>query len=150
MPRGESSIHIERDPADVFAFVSEPENNPRWRSYVVDMRWSDDGPMQVGRRGSQTSRILGRNYTVEAEIVEWDPPRRVVWQTVAGDAKVRTECRVDPEGSGARLTIGAEGEFTAPLARLLSPLAVAVMRRQAGKDGPKLKAALEARQEGRL
>ncbi len=134
----------------MFAFVAEAENNPRWRSYVVETRWLDDGPMCVGRQGRQVSKVLGRPMSVVAEIVEWDSPRRVVWQAVQGFATVRTECTVEPEEDGCRLTITAEGQFTNRLLRLLSPLAIAVAKRQADGDVRKLRAALEDRTEQAL
>jgi len=145
--KGGGSIHVERPAEEVFAFVSDAANNPRWRSYVVETTWLDDGPMRVGRRGRQVSKVLGQPMAVVAEIAEWDPPRHVAWRAIAGFATVRTDCTVEPEGAGCRLTIAAEGEFTSRLMRLLSPLAIAVAKRQADGDVKKLKAALEARTE---
>ena len=150
MAKGGGSIHIDRPAAEVFAFVADAENNPRWRSYVVETVWLDDGPMRVGRRGRQVSKVLGRPMAVVAEIAEWDPPRHVAWRAAAGFASVRTDCTVEPEDGGCRLTIAAEGEFTSPIMRLLSPLAIAVAKRQADGDVKKLKAALESRTEQAL
>jgi len=150
MAKGGGSIHIDRPAVEVFAFVADAENNPRWRSYVVETTWLDDGPMRVGRRGRQVSKILGRPMTLVAEIAEWDPPRHVAWRAVAGFATVRTDCTVEPEAGGCRLTISAEGEFKSRVMRLLSPLALAVARRQAEGDVRKLKAALESRTEQTL
>lgn len=150
MAKGGGSIHIDRAAEEVFAFVADAENNPRWRSYVVKTTWLDDGPMRVGRRGRQVSRVLGRPMAVVAEIVEWDPPRHVAWRAIAGFATVRTDCTVEPEAGGCCLTITAEGEFTSRVMRLLSPLALAVAKRQADGDVRKLKAALEARTEQTL
>lgn len=150
MSKGGGSIHIDRAAEEVFAFVADAENNPRWRSYVVETSWLDDGPMRVGRRGRQVSRVLGRPMAVVAEVAEWDPPRHVAWRAVAGFASVRTDCTVEPEGGGCRLTIAAEGEFTSRIMRLLSPLAIAVAKRQADGDVRRLKAALESRTEADL
>ena len=44
MARAELSMYMDRAPDEVFAFVSDPANNPRWRSYVVEAGWLDDGP----------------------------------------------------------------------------------------------------------
>jgi hypothetical protein len=144
------SIHIDRPAVEVFEFVADAENNPRWRSYVVETQWLDDGPMRVGRRGRQVSKVFGRPMAVVAEIAEWDPPRHVARRAVAGFATVRTDCTVEPEVGGCRLTIVAEGEFERPILRLLSPLAIAVAERQADGDVKKLKANLEARPEHAL
>jgi len=134
MAKGSASVHIERPGDEVFAYVAEAEHNPAWHPYVLETAWLDDGPMRVGRRARQTSRILGIRYSIVAEILVWEPPRHVVWGTVAGGATVRTDCRVAAEGDGCRLTMAAEGEFAQPLLRLLSPISVRVLRRQARQD----------------
>lgn len=150
MARAELSTFIDRPPEDVFAFVADPANNPSWRSYVESSGWLDDGPMRVGRRGYQTSRILGRRMTVEAEIVEWDPPRHVTWEAVQGGATVRSWVTVRPERGGSFVTGGAEGELNGWLGRLLTPFAARMMVGQARTSLVKLKAALERRTEGKL
>ena len=83
--------------------------------------------MRVGRRGYQTSKILGRRMTVEAEIVEWDPPRRVTWQTIQGGATVRSWVTVRPDGAGSMVSGGAEGELNGVIWRLPTPFAVRMM-----------------------
>lgn len=150
MPRAELSIYIDRSPEDVFAYVADPANNPKWRSYVESSGWLDDGPMQPGRRGYQTSRILGRRMTVEAVIVDWEPPRYVCWQAVQGGATVRSWVRVVPQGPGCVVSGGAEGELNGLLGKLLTPIAVRMMVRQARSSVVKLKTALETRTEADL
>jgi uncharacterized membrane protein len=150
MTRAELSTFIDRPPDEVFAFVADPANNPKWRSYVESSGWSDDGPMRVGRRGYQTSKIMGRRMSVEAEIVEWDPPHRVTWQTLQGGATVRSWVTVRPEGTGSMVTGGAEGEINGIIGKLITPLAARVMVSQARTSLVKLKAALESRTEQEL
>jgi Polyketide cyclase / dehydrase and lipid transport len=149
LPRGGVRAHIRRPADEVFAYVGDAENNPRWHSYVVETQWLDDGPMRVGRRGRQVSKILGLRYEVVAEIVVWDPPRRAVWQTVAGGATVRTECLVEPDGDGCILTFVTEGEFAAGPLNWLGPIAIRVFKRQALGDVKRLIVALESGTENR-
>jgi hypothetical protein len=144
MARGSFTIHIDRPADEVFAFVGDAANNPRWHGHVIETTWLDDGPMRVGRRGRQVSRLLGVRYEVEADVVEWDPPRKAAWATVAGGAAVRTECLVEPDGDGCRLTLASEGDFTKGPLRWLSPIALRLFKRQAVSDVRKLVAALEA------
>src|SRR5215218_2698511 len=139
MARAELSMYIERSPDDVFGFVSEPVNNPRWRSYVIDSGWLDDAPMRPGRRGYQTSRILGRKTTVEAVITEWDPPRYVCWQAIQGGATVRSWVRVEAQGTGSIVSGGADGQLNGIAGKVLTPLAVRLMVRQARSSLAKLK-----------
>ena len=100
--------------------------------------------MQIGRRGRQTARVLGREYTVDAVIIEWDPPRAATWQTVQGPAKVRSWVRVARDGDGTILTYGGDGAFLGPIGALLTRLAVRKMTSQAKLDLATLKAYLES------
>lgn len=144
MAQGEASIHIECPPEDVFAVVGDPANNPTWRKNVVRTEWLDDGPMRVGRRGRQTTHLLGRDWTVEAEVIEWNPPHGATWRTVQGPVSVRSWCRVEPDGGGSLVTGGAEGDFTGPLGRLLTKVAVPRMTKQALVDLETLRRRLES------
>lgn len=133
---------------DAFAYVSNVENNPEWRTAVIETRWLDPGPTKSGRRGQQTSRILGRRYAVIAEVVDWDPPRHVSWATTAGGADVRTHCRIEADGDGCILALESEGEFTGAW-RLLTPIAATMLRRQSGADMERLRRILEERGSSR-
>ena len=145
MAEGHASIHIDRPPDDVFAVVGDPANNPTWRKNVVRTEWLDDGPMRIGRRGRQTSRILGREWTVEAEVVEWNPPSSAAWRVVQGPVSVRSWFRVEPDGTGSLVSGGADGKgFLGPLGGLLTRLAVPRMTKQAELDLETLRARLES------
>jgi hypothetical protein len=144
MARAEASIQVARPPDEVFAAVGDAAHNPRWRKNVVRTTWFDDGPMRVGRRGRQTSRLLGREWTMEAVVDAWEPPRHVAWRTIAGPIAVRSWYTVEPEAGGTRLHGGAEGGFRGPLGRLLTRLAVPGMVRQANADLRALREHLES------
>jgi len=144
MARAEASIHVKRPPDEVFAVVGDAANNPRWRKNVMRTEWLDDGPMRVGRRGRQTSQLLRLNWTVEAVVDAWEPPRHAAWRTVAGPLAVTSWYTVEPEGHGTRLSGGAEGGFRGPLGGLLTRLAVPGMVRQANADLRALRDYLES------
>ena len=38
MPEATGTVEIHRPPAEVFAFLADGENGPRWRAGVVDVR----------------------------------------------------------------------------------------------------------------
>ena len=144
MATGEARIHIDCPPADVFDVVGDAANNPLWRKNVIRTEWLDDGPMRLGRRGRQTAHLLGREWTVEAEVVEWDPPHGAAWRTVQGPVSVRSWFRVEPDGDGSLVSGGADGGFKGPFGRLLTRLAVPRMTKQALVDLETLRRRLES------
>ena len=148
MATGEASIHIDRPPDEVFAFVADPANNPLWRKNVIRTEWLDDGPMRVGRRGRQTARLLGRHWTVEAEVIEWEPPRSATWRTVQGPVSVRSWVRVEPDGAGSLVRGGADGGFKGPIGGLMTRLATPRMIKQAYRDLETLRGRLESGSAG--
>lgn len=144
MATGKASIHIARPPDVVFAFVADAANNPTWRKNVVRTEWLDDGPMRIGRRGRQTARLLGREWTVDAVVAEWDPPRSAAWRAVQGPVSVRSWVRVEAAADGSLVTGGADGGFTGPIGRVLTRLTAPTMVRQAKADFETLRRLLEA------
>ncbi len=43
-----SEVAIARPAEDVFAFLADAENNPRWQRGMRSCRWTSDGPIDVG------------------------------------------------------------------------------------------------------
>lgn len=68
-----TSIEIERSADDVFAFVSEFPNNPRWQRGQVACTWTSDPPLRVGSTYEQHARFLGRDMINSFEVVEHCP-----------------------------------------------------------------------------
>jgi len=73
---------------DVFAFLADPENDPRWRSGVLDLeRVSGEG---VGARYAQGVRGPGgRRIAADIEITELTPGKTIAFHTVAGPIRPR-------------------------------------------------------------
>jgi hypothetical protein len=60
VPKGELSTHIDRSPEDVFDYVIEFTNNPRWRRNVIDTWRIDDGRTRpVGAAGRRPGFSAG-------------------------------------------------------------------------------------------
>ena len=52
MPMATNELTIDRPPAEVFAFLADGENDPRWRPAVADVaRASGNGAGTVFRQG---------------------------------------------------------------------------------------------------
>ena len=144
MPRATYTGRIARSAEDVFAFVADAENNPRWHEHVRETHWIDPGPTRLGRRGKQYGHLFWRDWTFVAEVAEWDPPMLVTFQVIEG-YRVRTSIRVAPDGDGAQVTLTVATprimgrRVDAAVSRLLK---LATRRRETG-DFRRLREALE-------
>lgn len=56
----EETVDVDRPPEQVFASVSDLENNPAWQSGVETARFTSDGPLRVGSTYVQEAGLLGR------------------------------------------------------------------------------------------
>ena len=131
-------------PAEVvFAFVADAENNPRWHEHVNETRWLDPPPLRVGRRGLQTGHLFWRDWRFVAEVVEYDPPRRVVYRVIDG-MKVRTALDVEPvDATSSRLVVTVTTpRLPGPLDGLASRLLRGSTERRRAGDMARLLAAL--------
>ena len=73
MIRVETSVHINRPGDEVFAFISNFENNPLWQSGQVEARFASEGPLRVGSTYDQVAKFLGRRIESTFEVLEYEP-----------------------------------------------------------------------------
>lgn len=100
MPAAERTIRIARPVEDVFDFVSDGLNGPRWRSGVLDVALqSGSGAGAVYRQGVRGPG--GRRIAADYAVTAFEPARLLAFRAIAGPVR--------PEGS---YTFAADGEGT--------------------------------------
>ena len=62
----EINLIINQPIEEVFAFVSNSENLPRWRSTVLECKKTSKGPLGVGSTFRSRLTFLGRQSQMEA------------------------------------------------------------------------------------
>jgi hypothetical protein len=143
MVRFEESIVINRRPSDVFAFVSDLENDPPWSS-ATEIHRTSHGPIGIGTTFHQTDRFLGRHVDLHFEVVEYSAGRLITMRSDSGLLALEGTRMVDPLGTDASLvTIVGGGHARGFLGLFESPLA-ALGAHRLRKQLVKLKQLLEA------
>jgi carbon monoxide dehydrogenase subunit G len=73
----EFSVEIEAPPERVWQVTSNPMNLPHWDKHIdsVDV---PDGGLALGVRYQVMMRFMALRTTVDAEVLEWEPPWRAV------------------------------------------------------------------------
>jgi uncharacterized protein YndB with AHSA1/START domain len=124
----ESTVSVERPADEVFAFIADVRNDPRWHTDVLDARLVKDTVIGRGStfqiRTKPVMGISGGSVTVS----EYEPPRRVVFQVRMGKLEPRTTFTVVPNGRGCEVTRRIEMEPQG-LMRLMAPLMTGMLRR---------------------
>ena len=98
---------------------------------------------RIGRRARQTGRLFWRDWAFVAEVAEFDPPRRVVYQVIEG-YRVRTAIEVAAiDTASCRLTLTVTApRLLGPLDGLVSRLLLRSTKRRGQGDLQRLAAAL--------
>src|SRR5262249_37336533 len=79
------TVQIDRPVAEVFAFVAEPANFPRWAGALVkESSQTSAGPVGVGTTFRQVNMLMGRRFVSEMRVVTYDPPCRYEYVTTSG------------------------------------------------------------------
>jgi len=139
----EQSIVIDSPIADVFAFVTDQRNTPRWQSGVVEVQRLTDGPIGVGTRHAFVRNFLGRRMEGRNEFIAYEANRHVTFRTISGPP-LEASYLFEPVGPGTRLTSRVQFQSTG-LSRLFEPVIAAGLRREMKAAFPALKALLEDR-----
>jgi hypothetical protein len=135
----EAEADIDRSPAAVFDYCSDPSREPEWNIKMTKAEQLTDGPIGVGARWRMA---FASAPSVLSECVRFERPR--VWELV-GRSKVMTSGwrgRVLPSGAGARLLLRMELQLHGPLG-LATPLLGRRMQPELERDLATIKANLE-------
>ena len=126
MPHAEHSVTVERPIDEVFAFLADGENDPRWRSGVLDIeRVAGEG---VGARYRQRVKgPMGRRVAADYEVTEFVPPRVLAFRATAGPVRPEGRYQLEPAGDGTRVRFALECTPTG-FARLMTPMVARTMR----------------------
>jgi uncharacterized protein YndB with AHSA1/START domain len=131
MPRASSEIVINSPREDVFAFLADPENDPQWRSGVLDLkRVSGSG---IGARYTQGIKgPRGRRIPADIEITELVPGKTIAFQTITGPVRPRGRYQLDSADGGTRVRFELESDVKG-VKRLLGPMVQKTMNSEVGQ-----------------
>jgi uncharacterized protein YndB with AHSA1/START domain len=143
MPQAEASVTIARPVDAVFAYLTDGEKCPQWRSGVLDIkRVSGDGGL--GTRYRQGVKgPMGRRVAADYEVTAYEPNRRIEFQAVAGPARPHGRYDLAPDDGGTRVSFALDAQLSG-LRKLLMGAAVQRTMDAEVKALDQLKQVLEA------
>ena len=133
---------IGRPQQDVFAYISDLDNVPRWLPGVIEVEKLTDGPVAVGTRYRETRQAAERKGYVEMEVTAFDPPRTFATSFDQGGYETTYRYILEADGKGTNVTLECAVEADG-WKILLAPFTARAMERFDKRLLKSLKAAIE-------
>ena len=143
----EHSVVINRPIEDVFAFLSNIENESQWQTGLVESAQTSQGPLGVGTTGREVRQFLGRRMESTYEITQYEQNRKLGFKTTSGPIPMEGGYTLESAEGGTKLDFLMQGE-AGGFFKLAEPILARMVRRQIESDFGNLKDLLEARADG--
>jgi carbon monoxide dehydrogenase subunit G len=138
----EVSIVINRPLDEVFAILSDLENNLKWRSGMIEAKKTSAGPIGVGTTYRMINNVLGLRIEGEVEVTEYEPNRKYATVNKSG-APIETRRTFEPLEGRTRVTFIVKAELGGVI-KLAQPLVASMAKRRVESDAANLKDLMEA------
>ena len=98
------TIHIDRSPDQVWAYMMDFSKAPRWRNMVRQVEVVTPGPLRVGSEMKITFDVMGKVRKVISEVWAFEPVRRLGVRNTEQNVSGVFEYTLAPENAGTRVT----------------------------------------------
>lgn len=137
------SVDIDRPAAEVFDYLVDMENNPKWQNGMRACTWTSEPPLGLGSTYDQEARFLGKALTSSFEVVEFEPGRRVRIKTTSGSMPIDVTREVASRTERAcHVTAIVRGDPSG-IFRIAAPLMDLMVKASVRRDYARLKKLLE-------
>jgi hypothetical protein len=135
---------IARPSDEVFAFLSDSSNNPRWQKGQQSCVWTTTPPIGVGSTYDQRARFLGRTVLNKFEVIGFEPGRSITIRSTEGSFPIQVTRSVEPlDAKSSRVNAEIRGD-PGGLFRIGGRLLQRLAQRSVDADYDRLKKLLES------
>ena len=138
----ETSVSIQRTVDDVFDYVSDPRNFPRWNSAVQAVEQTSPGTDGVGATYRMQRHLPGGPAENDLEVIARNTPSEFEIRTTSGPTPFTYSYRFSESEGGTLVELAAQVELGG-LAGALGPLASRGVKRGVDSNFADLKRILE-------
>jgi uncharacterized protein YndB with AHSA1/START domain len=142
MAHAENQVSINRSVSDVFNFLLDGANNPRWRPGVLDIQHDASTPAGLGAVYKQGMKGSGGRIDGDYKITSLVPNQRIEFHVIVGPARPTGTYTLEPAGSGTQVSFVLDFQPKG-LARLMDGMIAKTMQSEVGNLA-NLKSVLES------
>jgi uncharacterized protein YndB with AHSA1/START domain len=137
-------VDIDRPPADVYAYATDPRHFAEWQKDVAAVKVTDGAPGTLGSTFDTLRHFAGMPQSLTQEVVEAAPPERWATRGVTGAIKANAALTIAPLDGGRRSRVTFSITYdTGLLGKAVMPFVVRQTRAGAPKSFQRLKEILE-------
>lgn len=108
MVTNEKIIKINRPINEVFAFISNMENGPKWQPELSEVRRITKGPVKIGSQFSSARIIMGQKMVTIIEFVAYEPNSKYTIKSITGPLPFEQTTLFESTAEGTKLTTKIE------------------------------------------
>ncbi len=138
-----AAIDIDRPPDEVFEFLADMANNPRWQQGMRECRWTSEPPLRLGSTYEQEAAFLGKTIVSSFEVVDFESGSRIRIRTTGGSMPIDVARRVVRRADGGSHVQAVVQGDSSGLFRLAAPIMKLLVGRSVRRDYRRLKELLE-------
>jgi len=146
MLKVEHSIVINKPVEQVWNFLTEFRNTPKWDIGVLETKQISEGPAGLGTTFQNIGPFLGRNSVREYKVTEYEPNKKVAVKLITQEKFIRqaeVSYTFNPAKNGTKLTFMGMIEFSG-FFKLIQPILLQRAKRDGQGDLFNLKRLIEA------
>jgi hypothetical protein len=135
------NIIINRPLPEVFAFVTDLENDPKYRQDILNAKWTSPGPIQVGRTFEHLLNFMGRQW-FQGRISQYQPNQVIEIQYLTGSVRPTYLITFKSSSTGTNVTHQSNVQVLGWY-RLMEPMMPRIGKARLARDYQYLKQLLE-------
>ncbi len=139
-----TEIEIDCEVETVSGYACNPDNATAWYKNIKSLEWKTPKPLSIGSQIDFKAQFLGRELAYTYEIIELDPPHKMVMRTADGPFPMETTYTWEAVGNGqTRMALRNRG-IPSGFSKWFAPIMAIMMRKANQKDLKLIKYLLES------
>lgn len=135
----ELSEHFQHPPGRILDALTDLDRLGEWMPDFVKLERLEGDGYGVGTAWMETRRLFGREATEHVEVVELDPPHRLVLEVdgskgTSRRGEYRFTYSLTPEDGGTRVTLAGEGSGLGTVGRVVGRFLLRPFERACRRD----------------
>ena len=120
---------VDRPIEEVFAFIGDQQNAPRWQAGLVEVKRVTEGPPGIGTKHTLVRTFMGRRMEASNEYVAFEPNKLITFKSTSGPVAFEASYLFQAVAGGTQVTSRIEMDAKG-LMSLAEPLIARGLRRE--------------------